>query len=87
VSRNAALGFDAAASASPLSAFGPAAGLIAALKRVTIGRTTLEIQLAEGMALFGSDPNRSLDAAIALSTPRDHSGRRRTICCRATDAN
>jgi site-specific DNA recombinase len=49
------LGFDTAASASPLTAFGPAAGLIAALKRVTIGRTTLEIHFAEGVAADSSD--------------------------------
>ena len=51
--RRAALGFDAAASASRSGAFGPAADRSAALERVTIGRTTLEIQLAEGMAADG----------------------------------
>ena len=35
----------------------------------------------------GSDHGRSLDTAIALSTPRDHSGGRRTIRCGAPDAN
>src|SRR5271165_1453934 len=53
--RRAALGFDAAASASRSGAFGPAADRSAALERVTIGRTTLEIQLAEGMAGDSSD--------------------------------
>ena len=48
-----ALGIHAAASASPLSA--SAVGLIAALKRVTIGRTTLEIQFAEGVAGDSAD--------------------------------
>ena len=51
----ATLGFDAAASASRSGAFGPAADRSAALERVTIGRTTLEIQLAEGMAGDSSD--------------------------------
>ena len=51
----AALGFDAAASASRSGALGPAADRSAALERVTIGRTTLEIQLAEGMAGDSSD--------------------------------
>ena len=37
----------------------------------------------DGRRLFGSDPGHSLDAASALSTPRDHSGRRQTIRCRA----
>ncbi len=49
------IGFDPAASASRSVAFGPAADLSAAVERVTIGRETLEIQLAEGMAGDSSD--------------------------------
>ena len=54
----AAVGFDAAASASPSGAFDPATDLSAALERVTIGRTTLEIQVADGVA--GDSSNRIL---------------------------
>ena len=35
----------------------------------------------------GSHSDRSLDAAFAVSTARDHSGGRRAIRCRALDAN
>ena len=73
---------------SPLCPLDPGADLRAAVERITIRCTTLDIQLAEGdgRRLFGSDPGHSLDAASAPSTPRDHSGRRQTIRCRATDA-
>src|SRR5580704_2940718 len=72
----------------PLCPLDPGADLRAAVERITIRCTTLDIQLAEGdgRRLFGSDPGHSLDAASAPSTPRDHSGRRKTIRCRATDA-
>ena len=45
-------------------------------------RTTIEIQLSRRRSrekTSGSDPDHSLDAAIAPSTPRDHPGRRRAI--------
>jgi hypothetical protein len=67
----------------------PGADIRAAVERITIRHTTLEIELAEGIAedSSDSDPSRSLGSAITLSTPRDHSGRRRTIRCRAADAS
>ncbi len=51
----ATIGFTAAASASPSGTFDPAADLSPAVERVTIGHTTLKIQLAEGMAGDSSD--------------------------------
>ena len=53
---------DSAALGSSPCALDPGADLCVAVERITILRTTLEIQLAE--------------AAIALSTPRDHPGAR-----------
>jgi site-specific DNA recombinase len=53
-----AMGFDTAASASPSDAFDPGRDLGAAVERITIRRTTLQIQLAEGMA--GESPDRAL---------------------------
>jgi hypothetical protein len=40
---------DSAASSSPPQTFDPGGDLSAATERVTIGRTTLEIQIADGM--------------------------------------
>ena len=52
----------------------------AAIERVVISRTTIEIELAEGMAerRSKSHPDHPLDAAVAPPSPRDHPRRGRT---------
>jgi site-specific DNA recombinase len=60
------------------------ATLRAAIERVVISRTTIEIELAEGMA---SDDQTPLDAAVAPPAPRDHPRRGRTTLRHTPDAN
>ena len=54
----------------PRAQLNPPPCLRAAVDRVVITRTTIEIELTEGIpGESGSHPDDSLDAAIALSTP------------------
>ena len=65
------------------------ATLRATIERVVLSRTTIEIELAEGMASDdqNSHPDHPLDAAVTLPSPRDHPRRGRQPLRHASDEN